>query len=97
MRKCSPAKTAMINHKLCDIAKENCKSKQENLLYEEAVTIRSETGAALPPTGVFRPERAVLRAGVCAAACGACGPIGQKLAGGICNEALSEMRRRACR
>lgn len=53
MRKCSPAKTAMINHKLCDIAKENCKSKQENLLYEEAVTIRSETGAALPPDWGF--------------------------------------------
>ena len=43
----------MINHKLCDIAKENCKSKQENLLYEEAVSIRPETGAAHPPDWGF--------------------------------------------
>ncbi len=98
MRKCSPAKTAMINHKLCDIAKENCKSKQEDLLYEEAVTIRPETGAAHPLRLGFSGRNARFYGrGVWAAAYGACGPIGQKLAGGICNEALSEMRRRACR
>lgn len=47
----------MINHKLCDIAKENCKSKQEDLLYEEAVTIRLETGAVHPPTGTSAGTR----------------------------------------
>lgn len=74
MRKCSPAKTAMINHKLCDIAKENCKSKQEDLLYEEAVTIRPETGAAHPLRLGFSGRNARFYGrGVWAAAYGACG------------------------